>query len=163
MGTLPTGFHIGDAICHQAITRGCICPQGRIQDHRGHPVRVLHSQGTGQGRAALVAPHMHPLDAQVASLVRKVIWLLRPEHPGLAEFLNDLRSTLNRETGDARVEFAFAFGDRISPVAEASTALTWKVNAAAFQRLRAHPAVAGTIVETRRLELRDDRRWRNRP
>jgi len=116
-----------------------------------------------QEGARINVKECYPLDAQVASLVRKVIWLLRPEHPGLAEFLNDLRSTLNRETGDARVEFAFAFGDRISPVAEASTALTWKVNAAAFQRLRAHPAVAGTIVETRRLELRDDRRWRKRP
>ena len=65
MGALPTGFHIGDAICHQSVTRGCICPQGRIQHHRGHLVRVLHSQGTSQGRAALVAPHMHPLDTHV--------------------------------------------------------------------------------------------------
>ena len=116
-----------------------------------------------QEGARINVKECYPLDAQVASLVRKVIWLLRPDHPGLPDFLNDLRATLNRETGDARVEFAFAFGDRVSPVAEASTALTWKVNAAAFQRLRAHPAVAGTIVETRRLELRDDRRWRKRP
>ena len=115
-----------------------------------------------QEGARINVKECYPLDAQVASLVRKVIWLLRPDHPGLPDFLNDLRATLNRETGDARVEFAFAFGDRVSPVAEASTALTWKVNAAAFQRLRAHPAVAGTIVETRRLELRDDRRWRKR-
>jgi len=116
-----------------------------------------------QEGARINVKECYPLDAQVASLVRKVIWLLRPDHPGLPEFLHELRATLNRETGDARVEFAFAFGDRVSPVAEASTALTWKVNAAAFQRLRAHPAVAGTMVETRRLELREDRRWKKRP
>jgi DNA polymerase-3 subunit alpha len=64
--------------------------------------------------------------------------------------------------GDTRVEFAFAFPDRFTPVAEASPALTWKINAASFQELRAHPAVAGVLVETRRLELKEDRRWKRR-
>ena len=115
-----------------------------------------------QEGARINVKECYPLDAQVASTVRKVVWLLRPDHRELPEFLRELRATLNRETGDARVEFAFAFGDRISPLAEASTALNWKVNAASFQRLRSHPAVAGAIVETRRLELREDRRFRKR-
>ncbi len=122
-------------------------------------------QGTiivNQEGARINVKECYPLDAQVASNVRKVVWLLRPDHRELPEFLRELRATLNRESGDARVEFAFAFGDRISPLAEASTALNWKVNAASFQRLRAHPAAAGAIVETRRLELREDRRFRKR-
>jgi len=60
------------------------------------------------------------------------------------------------------VEFAFIFEDRIAPVAEASTALSWKLNATTFQSLRSHPAVAGVQLETRRLELKQDRRWAKR-
>ncbi len=104
----------------------------------------------------------YPLDAQIGSLVRKVIWLLRPAHPGLPAFLRLLRETVNRETGDTRLEFAFLFEDRAAPVAEASGALGWKLNAPVFQQLHAHPAVAGVQIETRRLELKQDRRWGKR-
>ncbi len=104
----------------------------------------------------------HPLDAQVAGQVKKVRWLLHPAHPGLADFLQQLRETLNQQVGDTRIEFGFVFDDRVAPVAEASTALTWKLNAPSFQHLRAHPAVAGVQIETRRLELKDDRRWKKR-
>jgi DNA polymerase-3 subunit alpha len=44
-------------------------------------------------------------------------------------------------------------------VAEASHALAWKLTAPVFQRLRSHPAVAGVQLETKRLELKSDRRW----
>jgi DNA polymerase-3 subunit alpha len=44
-------------------------------------------------------------------------------------------------------------------MAEASTALSWKLNAPSFQALRSHPAVAGVQIETRHLELKNDRRW----
>jgi DNA polymerase III subunit alpha len=103
-----------------------------------------------------------PLDGQVASLVRKVTWLLHPTHAGLAGFLRQLRETLNKEVGDTRVEFGFVFEDRIAAVAEASTALTWKLNAASFQQLRRHPAVAGVQLATRPLELKEERRWARR-
>jgi DNA polymerase-3 subunit alpha len=78
------------------------------------------------------------------------------------DFLQKLRETLNKQVGDTRVDFAFVFDDRVAPIAEASNALTWKLNAGAFQALRAHAAVAGVQVETRRLELKDDRRWKKR-
>jgi DNA polymerase-3 subunit alpha len=122
-------------------------------------------QGTilvNQEGARINVKECYPLDVQVAGLVRKVTWLLPPRHPEVTGFLQQLRETLNREVGDTRVEFAFLVEDRIAPVAEASTALTWKLNAASFQRLRQHPAVAGTLIETRRLELKDDRRWKKR-
>ncbi|HYD82618.1 MAG TPA: DNA polymerase III subunit alpha, partial [Opitutus sp.] len=104
----------------------------------------------------------YPLDAQIAGNVRKVVWLLHPRHRELASFLQQLRSTLDKQSGETRTEFAFVFENRIAPYAEASNALTWKINAPAFQQLRAHPAVAGVQLETRRLELKQDRRWSKR-
>ncbi|MBL9188637.1 MAG: DNA polymerase III subunit alpha [Opitutaceae bacterium] len=102
----------------------------------------------------------YPLDPQVASLVRKTTWILRPTHPQAGGFLNELRATLNQQVGETRVEFAFLFEGRVAPVAETSTALAWKLNAPAFQTLRAHPAVAGALIQTRPLELKQDRRWK---
>jgi DNA polymerase-3 subunit alpha len=104
----------------------------------------------------------YPLDPQVAGLVRKVTWLLHPGHRELPAFLKLLRETLNQQTGDTRVEFAFLFDQRVAPIAEASQALSWKVNAATFQQLRSHPAVAGALVEARKLELKQERRWAKR-
>ncbi|PTY01246.1 DNA polymerase III subunit alpha [Opitutus sp. ER46] len=115
-----------------------------------------------QEGARINVKECYPLDGQVARLARKVIWLLRPEHPQLPAFLQLLRETLNKQVGDTRVEFAFVFEDRVAPFAEASTALTWKINAASFQKLREHPAVAGVQIETRHLELVQERRWGKR-
>jgi DNA polymerase-3 subunit alpha len=104
----------------------------------------------------------YPLENQIAGLVRKVVWLLHPKHRELPSFLKQLRATLDKQSGDTRTEVAFVFEDRISPYAELSTALTWKANGPAFQQLHAHPAVAGVQIETRRLELKQDRRWSKR-
>ncbi len=112
-----------------------------------------------QEGARINVKECYPLDGQVARLVKKVVWLLHPQHPQLPAFLQQLRETLNKQVGDSRVEFAFLFDGRVAPVAEASTALTWKVNAQSFQQLRDHPAVAGVHIETRTLELVQDKRW----
>ncbi len=122
-------------------------------------------QGTilvNQEGARINVKECYPLDVQVAGLVKKVTWLLHPQHPELGGFLRLLREALNRQVGDTRVEFGFVFEDRMAPVAEASGALTWKLNAPAFQQLREHPAVAGVQIETRLLELKQDRRWAKR-
>jgi len=115
-----------------------------------------------QEGARINVKECYPLDAQLAGLVRKVTWLLHPSHRDLPAFPAAAARTLNRQTGDTRVEFGFVFNDRVAPVAEASHALSWKLNAATFQELRAHPAVAGVQLETRRLELKQDRRWAKR-
>ena len=112
-----------------------------------------------QEGARINVKECYPLDAQVAGLVKKVTWLLEPTHRGVPGFLRQLRDTLNQQVGDTRVGFAFVFEGRVAPFAEASTALTWKLNAAAFQELRSHPAVAGVLIETRPLELKQER-WR---
>ena len=115
-----------------------------------------------QEGARINVKECYPIDAQVAGLVRKVTWLLHPDHRELPGFLRQLRETLNQQVGDTRVELAFVFADRAAPIAEVSNALTWKINAPSFQILRAHPAVAGVQIETRRLELKQDRRWAKR-
>jgi DNA polymerase-3 subunit alpha len=80
----------------------------------------------------------------------------------LPAFLRLLRETLNQQVGETRVELGFVFDGRMAPVAEASQALSWKVNAPAFQRLHSHPAVAGVQIQTRALELKQERRWSKR-
>jgi DNA polymerase III subunit alpha len=115
-----------------------------------------------QEGARINVKECYPLDAQVAGLVKKVTWLLHPAHREVPGFLRQLRDTLNKQVGDTRVEFAFVFEGRVAPFAEASTALTWKLNAGSFQLLRTHPAVAGVLVETRHLELKEDRRWKKK-
>jgi DNA polymerase-3 subunit alpha len=77
----------------------------------------------------------------------------------LPAFLRLVRETLNAQTGDTRVSFAFLFEDRVAPIAEASNALGWKLSALVFQNLHSHPAVAGVLLETKPLELKQDRRW----
>ncbi|MEI6861089.1 MAG: DNA polymerase III subunit alpha [Verrucomicrobiota bacterium] len=116
----------------------------------------------GNDGARINVKECYPLDAQVGGLVRKITWLLRPTHPELPAFLRQLRDTVNRQPGDTRMEFAFLFENRAAPVAEASGALGWKLSAPGFQQLHAHPAVAGVQIETRRLELKSDRRWGKR-
>jgi len=117
---------------------------------------------SGQEGARVNVKEAYPLEGRIAGLVRKVVWLLHPEHRELPAFLRQLRETLNRESGDTRVEFAFLFEGRVAPYAETSTALNWKINGPSFQKLRAHPAVAGVQIETRHLELIQDRRWSKR-
>jgi len=123
------------------------------------PVLVLGNIITGTEGPRINVKECYPLDNEVPRLVKKVTWLVHPSHPELPAFLRLLRETLNRQTGETRVEFAFLFEHRVAPYAEASTALTWKLNGATFQSLRAHPAVAGVQIQTRALELKADRRW----
>jgi DNA polymerase-3 subunit alpha len=80
----------------------------------------------------------------------------------LPDFLRQLRTAVDTANGDARVELAFLFPDRVAPVAEASYALRWRVEPVAFQQLRGHAAVAGVQVEARAPELKEQRRWNRR-
>jgi DNA polymerase-3 subunit alpha len=102
------------------------------------------------------------LDPAVARIVRKVTWLLRPEHPGTESFLRGLRDTVVREPGDTRLEFAMLLDGGVAPVAEASAGLSWRLTAAGFQALRSQPCVAGVALDARPLELKPDARWARR-
>ena len=126
------------------------------------PVLVQGNIIGGNDGTRINIKECYPLDGFVTGIVRKVTWLLHPAHPELPAFFRLLRDTINQQSGDTRMEFAFVFDDRAAPVAEASAALGWKLTAAVFQQLRAHPAVAGVQLETKRLELKQDRRWSKR-
>ena len=123
------------------------------------PVMVLGNVILGQDGARINVKECYPLDSAMALAVKRLTWLLKPEHPEIGEFLRRMRETLNQYVGDTRVEFGFVMDGRVGPVAEVSTALTLRVYGKAFQVLRRHPAVAGVLVETKRLELKQDRRW----
>ncbi|HEX2852439.1 MAG TPA: DNA polymerase III subunit alpha [Opitutaceae bacterium] len=123
------------------------------------PVLVQGNIIVGNDGARINVKECYPLDAFVGSNIRKVTWLLHPGHRELNAFLKLLRETLTKQSGDTRVEFGFVFEDRVTSIAEVSQALSWKLSAPVFQQLRAHPAVAGVLLETKRLELKQDRRW----
>jgi len=126
------------------------------------PVVILGNVMRGDDGARLNVKECYPLDAQLPAAVRKVTWLLRPEHAELPDFLKKLRAALNAAGGETRVELAFLFEGRVAPIAEVASSLNWRVSAAAFQELRSHPAVAGTQIEARRPEIKETRRWAKR-
>ena len=123
------------------------------------PVVLLGSVMRGNDGARLNVKEVYPLDAYVPNNVRKVTWLLHPDHPGLADFLPQLRKAIDAANGDARVELAFLFDGRVAPIAETPNSLKWRVTGPSFQALRNHPAVAGALIEARPPELKEVRRW----
>ncbi|HVT74346.1 MAG TPA: DNA polymerase III subunit alpha [Lacunisphaera sp.] len=126
------------------------------------PVVVLGTVLRSPDGVRLNVKECYALEAYLPTAVRKVTWLLKPDHPDLPGFLRQLRAAIDAANGDTRVELAFLFEERAAPVAEVASSLNWRVTPAVFQELRSHPAVAGTVVEPRRLELKEQRRWAKR-
>ena len=126
------------------------------------PVVILGTVMKGNDGARLNVKELYPLDAYLQNHIRKVTWLLSPEHPELPEWLRQLRAALDAASGDTRVEMAFLFEDRVAPIAETANSLKWRIMPDAFQRLRAHPACAGLLAEARPPELKEVRRWGKR-
>jgi len=130
------------------------------------PETAVLVQGTvlaGNDGVRLNVRECYPLDPAVTSLVRKVTWLLQPEHPELPAFFRELRATVEASLGDTRLAFGFVLADRLAPVADVPASLSWRLDPARFRELRAHPAVAGALIETKRLQLKETRRFaRNR-
>ena len=126
------------------------------------PVVILGTVMRGTDGARLNVKECYPLDTYLPGAVRKVTWLLQPDHQELPDFLQKLRAAINASGGETRIELAFVFEGRAAPIAETAPSLNWRVSPAAFQELRSHPAVAGTQVEARRVELKEQRRWSNR-
>ncbi len=126
------------------------------------PVLVQGNIIVGNDGARINVKECYALENFVTGTVKTITWLLKPDHPSLPAFFQLLRETINQQTGDTRVCFGFLFEDRAAAIADASTALTWKLTAPVFQELKAHPAVAGVQLETKPLELKQDRRWAKR-
>ena len=120
---------------------------------------VLGTIIVGQEGPRINVKEAYPLQSYTTANVKRIGWLLRPEHPKLTEFLKLLRTTLDKYNGDTRIDLGFVFENRVTALSEASSALGFRFNPDAFKTLRQHPAVAGIQVETRRLELKNDRKW----
>jgi DNA polymerase-3 subunit alpha len=126
------------------------------------PVVLLGSVMKGNDGARLNIKEVYHLDAYLPNNIRKVTWLLQPDHGETADFLQKLRKTIDAANGDTKIEIAFLFDGRVAPIAETSFALKWRVTGPAFQQLRNHPACAGALVEARAPEMKEVRRWGKR-
>jgi DNA polymerase-3 subunit alpha len=122
------------------------------------PVVILGTVMKGNDGARLNVKELYLLDNYLGH-IRKVTWLVTPEHVQLPDFLRSLRKSIDAANGDTKIELAFLFDGRVAPIAETSTALKWRVNPDAFQQLRNHPAVAGVLAEARTPELKEVKRW----
>ena len=125
-------------------------------------VAVLGNIIVNQEGARINVKECRPLEAYVMSNVKRVTWLLHPDHKQLHDFLRTLRTILDKNVGETKTSLGFLFEDRITALSDVSGALGWKLTPAKFQELRAHPAVAGVQLETKHLEIADDRKWSKR-
>ncbi|MCU0791986.1 MAG: DNA polymerase III subunit alpha [Opitutaceae bacterium] len=120
---------------------------------------VLGTIIVGQEGPRINVKEAYPLPSYTAANVKKIQWLLHAGHPRTTDFLRLLRTTLDKHNGDTRIDLGFVFEDRVTAISEASSALGFRFHPDAYKPLRQHPAVAGLQVETRRLELKNDRKW----
>ncbi len=120
---------------------------------------VLGTIIVGQEGPRINVKEAYPLLSYTGANIKRLGWLLHPEHPKTPEFLRQLRTTLDKYNGDIRIDLGFVFENRVTALSEASSALGFRFNPDAYKALRQHPAVAGIQVETRRLELKNDRKW----
>jgi DNA polymerase III subunit alpha len=125
-------------------------------------VAVLGNIIVNQEGARINVKELRPLEAYVMANIKHVTWLLHPQHPQLNEFLQTLRTTLDKASGSTKTSLGFLFEDRITALSDISGALGWKLTPAKFQELRLHPAVAGVQLETKHLEIENDRKWSKR-
>ncbi len=120
---------------------------------------VLGTIIVGQEGPRINVKEAYPLQSYTSANIKRIGFLLKPEHPQLTDFLRQLRTTLDKFNGDTRIDLGFVFENRVTALSEASSALGFRFNPDAYKTLRQHPAVAGIQVETRRLELKNDRKW----
>ena len=120
---------------------------------------VLGTIIVGQEGPRINVKEAYPLLSYTLANVKRIRWLLHAEHPQTTAFLRLLRQTLDKHNGDTRIELGFVFDNRVTAIGEASSALGFRFHPDAYKPLRKHPAVAGLQVETRRLELKNDRKW----
>jgi DNA polymerase-3 subunit alpha len=120
---------------------------------------VLGTIIVGQEGPRINVKEAYPLQSYTSANIKRIGFLLHPEHPQLTDFLRQLRTTLDKHNGDTRIDLGFVFENRVTVLSEASSALGFRFSPDAYKALRQHPAVAGIQVETRRLELKNDRKW----
>ncbi|HUG11089.1 MAG TPA: OB-fold nucleic acid binding domain-containing protein, partial [Opitutaceae bacterium] len=130
------------------------------------PVAVLGTVLRSADGVRLNVKECHPLGVYLPSVVKKVTWVLRPDKAENDTFIRALREELEGAKGDVETDVGFYFGngDQQGDIAisEVASALGWKLTAPAYQALRRHPAVVGSVVDTRPIEIKETRRWAKR-
>jgi DNA polymerase-3 subunit alpha len=126
------------------------------------PVAVLGTILRGEDGARLNVKECYPLEPHLMNNIKKITWVIRPDDPRNDDFMLQLREMLLKTTGDIRNEVAVLFDDDTLAVAETAGALNWKLVCPDFQQLRKHPALAGVLIETRSIELKETSRWKRR-
>ncbi|TAG27211.1 MAG: DNA polymerase III subunit alpha [Verrucomicrobia bacterium] len=120
---------------------------------------VLGTIIVGQEGPRINVKEAYPLATYTIAHVKRIRWLLAPDHPQTVEFLKLMRATLDQHSGDTKIDLGFVFEHRVAALGEASAALGFRFHPDAYKPLRGHPAVVGLQVETKRLELKNDRKW----
>jgi DNA polymerase-3 subunit alpha len=118
------------------------------QDPLG-PGSLVVIEGTIQqrnGEAVLNMARMSPLGPAIAELIKKVTFVLKPEDSA-ADFMKQLRETLEPEFGRTPVSVAFNVASERLIVADIASSLTWKLNPESFSRLKAHPAFKDVVID----------------
>ena len=124
------------------------------------PVLVLGTVFRNDDGARLSAREIYPLEHALPGLIRKVTFVLRPG-PQADAFLRDLREEIDASFGDTRIQIGFLDESGYMALAETANALTWQIRPAIFRRLKKMPGVAGCLIETEPLRLKENRRrWK---
>jgi len=102
--------------------------------------------GRRNGEVSLAAREVFDLEQSIPRVIQSITFILRPGAEA-AEFLRELRATIDRQHGNTEIRVAFLIDDQILDT-ETAGSLQLEVTGARFKQLRRHPAVSGVRVET---------------
>jgi DNA polymerase-3 subunit alpha len=110
---------------------------------------VAHgSVAVRDGDTTLRVNQLLPLDKAIASLIRKITWVLDPSESGKVEdFLQDFRKSLDDDRGNTTLEFGFLLDSQEVALAGIASSLTWNPKPNLFKSFKRHPAVVSAWIE----------------
>lgn len=98
------------------------------------------------------------IENALASLIRKITWILDPEQPAqIHAFLQDLRQSLDSDRGSTEMEFGFPLTPEEIALSATASSLTWHPRPALFASFRKHPAVLDAWIEPQEVPNLDTR------
>ena len=95
----------------------------------------------------LKAETIIPLERAITQKITGLTWVLNPEEQ-VESFINQLRETLDTETGNTEIKIGLLVEKDTIALAEIASALSWRITPTSFRTLRSHPAVVGVLGRT---------------
>lgn len=120
---------------------------------------VAHgSTAIRDGDVTLRVNQLLPLDSALATLIKKITWVLdsNSSHQ-VEEFLSSLRQSLDDDRGNTALEFGFVLDSAEVALTSIAGSLTWNPKPGLFKSFRAHPAVVETWIEPEEVPNLDTR------